>query len=58
MDELNDLEAELAAQELEDVEIGAGAVEYGQKDHVPQQKIQAKPQSEEDELKALEAMMA
>jgi len=29
MDELNELEAEMAAQELEDVEIGAGAVEYG-----------------------------
>lgn len=29
MDELNDLEAEMAAQDLEDVEIGSGAVEYG-----------------------------
>lgn len=59
MDELNELEAEMAAQELEDVEIGAGAVEYGQEQiKVGGAKQPAKVQSEEDELKALEAMMA
>lgn len=29
MDELNDLEAEMAQEELDNIEIGHGAVEYG-----------------------------
>jgi len=56
MDELNELEAQMAEDELNDVEIGAGAVEYGQGQKQPPQK-HAKAQSEEDELKALEASM-
>lgn len=58
MDELNELEADMLAAELEDVEIGAGAVNVGQKDYIPAQKGNAKAQSEEDELRALEQMMA
>jgi cell division septum initiation protein DivIVA len=55
LDELNELEAEMAAAELEEVEIGSGLI-HGGKQAEP-----AKPQaakSEEDELKALEMMMA
>lgn len=60
MDELNELEAEMAAQDLEDVEIGSGAVEYGQHEQIKSGggKQPAKVQSEEDELRALEQMMA
>lgn len=32
MDELNELEAQMAEDEFNEVEVGTGAVEYGQKD--------------------------
>lgn len=59
MDELNELEAESAAAELEKLEIGAGAI----KGNVPSQPIyvpssSAAAKSDDDELKALEAMMS
>lgn len=54
LDELNELEAEMAMEDFEGVEIGMGSVESNQ---VPAQKAPAgksKVQSEEDELRALE----
>lgn len=59
MDELNDLEAEMAAAELESLEIGAGVIDSGKQGQGQHAKPQpAAKQSEEDELKALEMMMA
>lgn len=60
MDELNELEAEMAAEEFEGVEIGSGALEYGQANKAPVIAAPAKnkAQTEEDELRALEQMMA
>ena len=57
MDELNELEALQAAEELEEVEIGAGAI----KSQGGAAQIHVKPvanKSEEDELRDLEMMMA
>lgn len=59
MDELNQLEADMAEDELAELEIGAGSLsdpikQTGNK--VPQQ--QNKVQNEDDELKALEMMMS
>ena len=54
MDELNELEAEAAGNELAEMEIGSGHIQNKN----PGQMIHGKPQSEEDELKALEAMMS
>ena len=60
MDELNQLEADSAAAELEELEIGSGHI-------MAKNPVQAQPASfqsvgaskeEEDELKALEMMMA
>ena len=59
MDELNELEADMLAAELESVEIGSGAIDSGKLPGIAQPaKPQAAKQSEEDELKALEMMMA
>ena len=59
MDELNELEADMLAAELESVEIGSGAIDSGKLPGTTQTaKPQAAKQSEEDELKALEMMMA
>lgn len=59
MDELNELEADMLAAELESVEIGSGAIDSGKLPGMAQPaKPQAAKQSEEDELKALEMMMA
>ena len=59
MDELDELEAEMLAAELESVEIGSGAIDSGKLPGMAQPvKPQAAKQSEEDELKALEMMMA
>ena len=61
MDELNELEAQMEDEELAKLEIGAGALHMGL--DVPAQKQPAAraqvnlQQSEEDELKALEALM-
>ncbi len=54
LDELDQLEADLAAEDLEGMEVGMGSVEPV---HAPEQKVptgKAKVQSEEDELRALE----
>jgi hypothetical protein len=58
MDELDELEAAMAEDEMNAVDIGSGAVEYGKSDPIKQQSKPAAQQSEEDELKALEALMA
>ena len=59
MDELNELEADMLAAELESVEIGSGAIDSGKLPGIAHPaKPQAAKQSEEDELKALEMMMA
>ena len=58
MDELNELEAEMAMEDFEGVDIATGSVEA---EHAPAQKApagKAKVQSEEDELRALEQLMA
>ncbi len=54
MDELNELEAQMAEEEFDQMDVGTGAVEYGKKE-AP---VKAQEQSEEDELKALERLMA
>ena len=57
MDELNELEALQAAEELEDVEIGTGAI----KSQGGAAQIHVKPvanKSEEDELRELEKLFA
>ena len=56
MDELNELEAAMVEDEMNEVEVGSGAVEYGQVNKQPAAK--SKVMNEEDELKALEMMMA
>lgn len=59
MDELNELEAEMAEDELSGLEIGTGAVSNGQQQKQPAQHVENKAnKNEEDELKALEQMMA
>jgi len=58
IDELNELEAESAAQELEALEIGSGAVKGNAQPAQPIYAPQAAQKSDEDELKALEAMMS
>lgn len=57
MDELNELEAQMAEEELDQIEVGKGAVEYGQGQPQPMPAKKGKAQTEEDEMKALEAMM-
>jgi Icc-related predicted phosphoesterase len=59
LNELEELEAEMAADELEKVEIGSGAIEAkgGALQQKQQQQVAA-GKSEEDELKDLEMMMA
>lgn len=59
MDELNELEALDAAKELEEMEIGAGHIKGKQVEQQQQEQVNAgSVQNEEDELKALEAMMS
>ena len=55
MDELNELEADALANEMESVEIGAGALK-GKGGAIAQPAVAAR--SDDDELKALEAMMS
>ena len=55
MDELNELEAEMAGEELDNLEIGAGAIDAKQD---KQKVVVGASKNEEDELKALEQMMA
>ena len=58
MDELNELEAEMAMEDFEGVDIASGSIEAN---HAPAQNVpagKAKVQSEEDELRALELLMA
>ena len=55
LDELNELEADALANEMEAVEIGGGAIK-GSGGGIKQPAVAAK--SDEDELKALEAMMS
>ncbi len=57
MDELNDLEAEMAGQELEDVEIGSGYIEPSKANVVPN-KQPANKQREKTEEEILNEMMA
>jgi S-adenosylhomocysteine hydrolase len=57
LDELNELEAEMAEDELAQLEIGAGAIGNGEKVR-PQPAVGNRVVNEEDELRALEQMMA
>ena len=57
--ELDELEAEQAAEELESIEIGKGAVNAGKGGAIAQPNMQkTKSAQEDDELKQLEMMMA
>lgn len=59
MDELNQLEADMAEDELAQLEIGTGSVAIGGgAQREPTNVVQNKVQNEEDELRALEQMMA
>lgn len=59
MDELNQLEADLAEEELEGLDIGTGPIANANEGvRQPAGKVQNKVQNEEDELKALEMMMS
>lgn len=55
LDELDELEAEMAQAQLEDVHIGVGALISGEK---PPIKAQQKPLNEKEELEALEKLMS
>lgn len=60
LDELNELEAEMAMEDFEGVDIATGAIEGVEEKVQPQKQPagKAKVQSEEDELRALEQLMA
>ena len=55
LDELNELEADALANEMESIEIGSGALQ-GKGGAIAQPAVAAK--SDDDELRALEAMMS
>ena len=59
MDELNQFEADMAEDELAELEIGSGAlIGNAEPEKKPAGRVQNKVQNEEDELKALEMMMS
>ncbi|CDW78314.1 vacuolar sorting protein [Stylonychia lemnae] len=59
LDELNELEAELAEDELAQLEIGSDPLDMGAGPvKQPAARVQNKVQNEDDELRALEAMMS
>ena len=57
LDELNQLEADMLENEMEQMEIGSGVIDAGKGKQAQPAKPQA-AKSDEDELKALEMMMA
>ena len=57
MDELNELEANALANEMETIEIGSGALQ-AKGGSIAQPAVAAKSNSDDDELRALEAMMS